>query len=92
MKKITVRQKEIDEENMPTCPFCNLAPAKVWLQNETAIAFRDSFPVSEGHALVVPKQHVTSLFDLPAEVQQSVWALVTEVRNHLADGLNPDVP
>ena len=90
MKEITVRQKEIDEENMPTCPFCNLDPAKVWLQNETAIAFRDSFPVSEGHALVVPKQHVTSLFDLPAEVQQSVWALVAEVRNRLADKLSPD--
>ena len=72
------------------CPFCNLDPAKVWLQNEHAIAFKDSFPVSEGHTLVVPKRHATSLFDLPAEVQQSVWALVTEVRNHLADELNPD--
>ena len=72
------------------CPFCDPDPVKVWLRNGHAIAFKDSFPVSEGHTLVVPKQHVTSLFDLPAEVRQSVWALVAEVRSRLADELNPE--
>ena len=70
------------------CPFCKME--KSWLQNEHALAFKDSFPISEGHTLVIPKQHVKSMFDLPAEVQQSLWTLVADVRNHLSDELSPD--
>ena len=73
-----------------TCPFCNLDPKRLWLENEDAVAFRDGFPVSEGHTLVIPKQHSACLFDLPAEVQQSVWQLVAEVRKQLAKEFRPD--
>jgi diadenosine tetraphosphate (Ap4A) HIT family hydrolase len=39
------------------CPFCHLEPPRVCLENEFALAFSDAFPVTEGHALVVPKRH-----------------------------------
>jgi len=72
------------------CPFCNFDPAKVWIQNEHAIDFNDSFPVSQGHTLIIPKKHVPSLFGLFEEVQKSLWTLVADVRNHLIEELNPD--
>lgn len=72
------------------CPFCQLEVARIWISNEHATAFRDGFPVSPGHTLVVPREHVASLFDLPAEVQTSLWELATTVRTRLMEELHPD--
>ncbi|MCY2928733.1 MAG: HIT family protein [Planctomycetota bacterium] len=72
------------------CPFCNLDGPRAWLANGHAVALRDGYPVSEGHTLVIPKQHSPSLFDLPAEVQRAVWELAAEVRKLLVMEFNPD--
>ena len=69
---------------MPTaCPFCDLASSRVCLENDTALALPDAFPVTEGHTLVVPKRHVASLFDLSEEEQVAIWRLVALVRAKL---------
>lgn len=53
-----------------TCLFCTLPPERIVLQNELALAIMDGFPVTPGHALVIPKRHVEDYFGLdPAEVQ-----------------------
>jgi diadenosine tetraphosphate (Ap4A) HIT family hydrolase len=69
-----------------------LSPGEVpnYLENEAARAFPDAYPVAEGHMLVVPKRHVTSLFDLPEEEQAALWRLVALVRARLMDELMPD--
>ena len=59
----------------------------------TAVALLDGFPVSPGHTLVVPRRHQGSLFDLPPEEQEDIWALVGLVRErlrfeHQVDGFN----
>ena len=72
------------------CPFCQRMTDEVLVQNEVAAAFSDGFPVAIGHTLVVPKRHVSSVFDLtPAELT-SVWALVAEVRARLSRKFMPD--
>jgi histidine triad (HIT) family protein len=47
------------------CLFCRIVrkeiPAKLVLENERCIAFRDINPQAPTHVLVVPKQHVASL-------------------------------
>lgn len=50
----------------------------------------DSFPISPGHALVVPRQHVACFFDLPKEEQLAMWSLVAEVRADLQKRHQPD--
>ena len=51
------------------CIFCNPDQQRVFLANELAYAIWDAFPVTEGHALVVPKRHAADFFDLtPAEL------------------------
>lgn len=72
------------------CPFCHLEKSRITLENDCAAAFPDAFPVTEGHTLVVPKRHVTSLFDLPDDERATVWRLVALVRGKLASELQPD--
>ena len=72
------------------CPFCHLGRSRIALENEAARAFPDAFPVTEGHTLVVPKRHVTSMFDLPEEEQAALWRLVALVRAKLMGELRPD--
>jgi len=54
------------------------------------MAFRDGFPISPGHTLIVPRQHVASFFDLPTWIQQSLWELVAIVRTSLTEEFHPD--
>lgn len=72
------------------CPFCHLERNRIRLESEFALAFFDGFPVTQGHTLVIPKRHVTSLFELPAGEQAAVWALVAQVRGLLLAELRPD--
>ncbi|MBA4157580.1 MAG: HIT family protein [Gemmatimonadetes bacterium] len=72
------------------CPFCELDPERIWMENAHALALRDGYPVAEGHMLVIPRRHYESLFDAPAEEGAAVWALVREARQRLARDLSPD--
>jgi diadenosine tetraphosphate (Ap4A) HIT family hydrolase len=55
--------------------FCSLPKDRVWLKTEHSIAFLDGYPVSESHALVIPKRHAPILHDLPANELNDVLAL-----------------
>jgi len=72
------------------CPFCLLEKKRLLLESEFAAAFLDAFPVAERHTLVVPKRHVTSVFDLPEEERAAVWTLVAQVHALLKAELEPD--
>jgi diadenosine tetraphosphate (Ap4A) HIT family hydrolase len=72
------------------CPFCTIATDRLWIETEHAIAFPDAFPVAEGHSLVVPRQHVASIYELAAPEQNAIWELVGEVRRRLLATRNPD--
>lgn len=53
------------------CAFCAVvadeAPAARVHADELTVAFLDTKPVFPGHVLLVPRRHVTTLADLPAE-------------------------
>lgn len=72
------------------CPFCAPEPERVLRTSPNARALTDLFPIAEGHALVVPRAHVESLFDLPADEQAEVWEMVRTVRADLDAELEPD--
>ena len=69
------------------CPFCSVPGARTWLQNEHVLAFRDGYPVSEGHTLVIPKKHLASIFDSDAVVHRALWEMVAKVRMLLGEEL-----
>src|SRR5215510_631293 len=51
------------------CLFCRIVsgelPATIVYEDENAVAFLDHRPLFPGHSLLVPKQHVETLGDLP---------------------------
>ena len=66
-----------------TCPFCTL-PQEAWIaSNDLAVAFFDIFPVSPGHALFIPRRHVSSWFEATREEREALLALVDEVKEQL---------
>jgi diadenosine tetraphosphate (Ap4A) HIT family hydrolase len=72
------------------CPFCALDDACVVYQHDLVFAFRDRFPVSDGHTLVVPRRHVETYFDLGAMEQAELWHAVEVVKLELDRELQPD--
>jgi histidine triad (HIT) family protein len=58
---------------MPTraCPFCEIVagsrPAHIVLDDEVAVAFLDVRPLFPGHTLLVPREHLETLADMPVE-------------------------
>jgi histidine triad (HIT) family protein len=53
---------------MEGCIFCKIAnheiPAKIVLENETIIGFRDINPAAPTHILFIPKRHFKNINDL----------------------------
>jgi diadenosine tetraphosphate (Ap4A) HIT family hydrolase len=52
------------QHRQPGCVFCEIAADRIIEQNELCYAVRDKFPVTPGHALIIPKRHVADFFAL----------------------------
>ena len=50
------------------CPFCRIArgeaPALVVYEDDAVIAILDAKPCTDGHCLVIPRQHIRQFYDL----------------------------
>jgi diadenosine tetraphosphate (Ap4A) HIT family hydrolase len=72
-----------------TCHYCTLAAARIVDESALSIAFKDAFPISPGHTLIIPRRHTDSFFDLTQQEREDMLDLLTRVKNHLQDELNP---
>jgi ATP adenylyltransferase len=68
-------------DRSPDCHFCELPPERIVSENELALAFRDGFPVTEHHTLIIPKRHVSDYFDLFQPERNAMQALMEEQRS-----------
>jgi diadenosine tetraphosphate (Ap4A) HIT family hydrolase len=62
----------------------------VSLQKELAYSARDTYAVSPGHTLIIPRRHVASFFDLTPEEVNACMELITEERKRLDEEFKPD--
>ena len=75
------------------CVFCdrdNIEKNTIILENELAFSRWDNFPVSEGHAEIIPKRHVASFFDLSSEEVLSIYKLAGATKRIIETRHNPD--
>ena len=73
------------------CPFCKAESERdIIASSSLSVAFFDGFPVSPGHALIIPKRHVASFFDLSKEEQQDLLNLADRVKRILEERYHPD--
>ena len=79
---------------MIDCLFCRImageVPAHVVLDTPDAFAFLDHRPVFKGHTLVVPREHVVTLTDLPAPLVGPYFSEVQRVARAVVAGLGAD--
>ncbi len=63
------------------CIFCKIAQkqikANIAFENDRVIAFHDLFPQAPTHILIIPKQHYTTLNDVPVEQGAILGELMT---------------
>ena len=72
------------------CPFCYPSPRRQLLtETPHSYAILDGYPISKGHALIMPKAHVASFFDLPPAQQHDCWQVAGDVQRRLASRYAP---
>lgn len=71
------------------CNFCT--PGSELLgANDLAVAIMAGYPVSPGHALIIPRRHEPDFFSLTAAEQTALIALVNPVRGVIVERFAPD--
>lgn len=70
------------------CELCERR--SVLAENELAYARTDDHPMSRGHALVVPKRHVASFFEMTHDEQGAVLDLLRDIQARVERELSPD--
>jgi histidine triad (HIT) family protein len=73
------------------CVFCQIVTgelaADVVLDEPQFVAFLDRRPVFKGHALLVPREHVVTLPDLPAGLRDGFLAAAQRLATAVVEGL-----
>lgn len=73
------------------CPFCRLSRrVEVICETATCVAFYDGYPVSPGHALIIPKRHVASYFDLTNHEREAMNVMLQYVKQKVEERYHPD--
>jgi diadenosine tetraphosphate (Ap4A) HIT family hydrolase len=70
--------------------FCRIPREQILIDGPLAVAARDSYPVSKGHTLIIPRRHVASFFNTTEEERQSMLKLLDEVKAMLDSEHKPD--
>lgn len=63
-----------------SCIFCNIDKERIIKENEAAFAIYDGFPVSKGHMLIIPKEHINNYFEADEQTKEQLWRLVDECK------------
>jgi len=76
---------------MRACVFCDIAtgdlPAHVVLADDDFVAFLDTRPLFKGHALLVPRDHVVTLPELPAALRDGFLERAQRLASAMVAGL-----
>lgn len=74
------------------CIFCDIIKNNkdILFESKSSVAFYDSFPVSVGHTLIIPKRHCETYFDLTDEEMKDMHSLSIKVKEYLDAEFQPD--
>ena len=76
------------------CIFCKMAAGQVPVtkiyEDEIVLAFLDIGPVSDGHTLVIPKQHFEKLHDCPPQLLGQVGSCLGRIARAVEVAMSSD--
>lgn len=74
------------------CLFCDIKDDQAIqvASSKNFVSIYDENPVTEGHALIFPKKHIESFFDLNKEEIVELYDLIKEVKKLVDQAYKPD--
>lgn len=71
------------------CLFCQIVrrekSAYIVYDDEKCMAFLDVYPVTEGHTLVIPKEHYQNIYQIPDEQLAHIIKICKKLAHHYLD-------
>ena len=79
---------------MASCTFCRIVggetEAAVVLEDARSLAFLDHRPLFHGHVLLVPRAHHETLWDLPPDLVEPLFANARRLARAVEEGLGAE--
>jgi histidine triad (HIT) family protein len=76
------------------CIFCRIAsgqiPAIKVYEDDVVVAFLDIGPISDGHTLVMPRQHFEKVHSCPPELLGQIWTRLGRIAGAVASAIGAD--
>ena len=72
------------------CIFCNMPEDSIITENNLAYAIYDKYPVTEGHILIITKNHVKDYFSASNDEKEAILTLMEECKDILDEKYKPD--
>ncbi len=83
---------DIPELPSVPCIFCEIASheaaAYILYEDEEVIAFLDKYPITEGHTLVLPKQHYSRFDEVPEPLIAKIFRMVQKFNGKIRESMN----
>lgn len=70
------------------CLFCDLIKNHV-IENQLCYMLYDKFPVTPGHCLIIPKRHMTTVFEMDAEEWAAAGKLIQQAKTEIEKKYQP---
>lgn len=78
---------------MSDCLFCKIIageiPSTKIYEDEHVFAFMDIGPLTKGHTLLIPKEHVANVFEMSEEVASHLFSVAPKIANAIKTAFNP---
>jgi histidine triad (HIT) family protein len=76
------------------CIFCRIASGQIpsikIYEDDVVVAFLDIGPISDGHTLVMPRQHVEKMHSCPPELLGEIAARLGKIAGAVASAVGAD--
>lgn len=76
------------------CVFCKMVAGQIPVtkiyEDEIVLAFLDIGPISDGHTLLIPKQHFEKLHDCPSELLGQVCSRLGKITRAVTKAMNSE--
>jgi histidine triad (HIT) family protein len=74
------------------CLFCKMVAGRIPVtkiyEDDVVLSFLDIRPISDGHTLVVPKQHFEMLHECPAEQMGLIASRISRIAKAVVDAMD----
>jgi HKD family nuclease len=72
------------------CPFCHPDLDRIFHADQLVLGLWDQYPVSPGHALLIPRRHIADWFQATPEEQDALFRALEIAKENIERDFHPD--